>query len=298
MKMITKALSFDEFFEEATKKIPNEYEPIKDIEIDREDIDSLGGELLQEQWDNQRIIPLAEVEPEINPWGDLNDDDRRLIDGGVRQNGFEIIAFYKSKRFENAPPFRGSWGIYYLKQGLRRVQEHIESDTSFKAPDSALKALDFVRAHERFHYKFDLWALTVESATRRNLYKPLKDAFRHFPSLQVEEALANRDAYNWAKSRKNDLSTFAKNFINCQHGAYLRYNEPKVDLLAELGSNLIDQKIGGSRGRYDQTLWYGKLGHFEPKENLRPPEYLIVHAKMSALIPSYWSLPKISEIIV
>ncbi|MBE61283.1 MAG: hypothetical protein CMB89_02870, partial [Flammeovirgaceae bacterium] len=52
--------------------------------------------------------------------------------------------------------------------------------------------------HERFHYKFDVHALATESLLGKNLYLPLKRAFRNYPHHQVEEGLANSMAYTWA----------------------------------------------------------------------------------------------------
>jgi hypothetical protein len=292
--MSSKHLQFDDFFDEAIKNIPPDYEPIK---IEARNIENENPLLRLGDYPISAISPIDRVDLEDNPWGDLNDDERRLIDGAARNVGAEIIAFYKSKRLEKERPFPGSWGIYYLKKGLRRVQEQIESDTPYRDSVSAEKALDLVRRHEWFHYKFDLWALTVESAKHKNLYMPLKEAFRYSPNDQVEEALANQDAYNWARTQKQGLKDFAVNFMSVQPGAYRRYIERRTDLLAELGGNLIDQRIGGSSFRYDQVLWNGQIGLYKPGKHWRPPEHLIRDVKLTALIPSYWSLPKISNIV-
>jgi len=48
-------------------------------------------------------------------------EDGEIIEGGIREKGFEAIAFYKSKRMIDSLPCKGKWGIFYIKQGLDKL---------------------------------------------------------------------------------------------------------------------------------------------------------------------------------
>lgn len=46
------------------------------------------------------------------------DEDRELIESGIRSGGFETLAFYKFRRFKVQQPFPGKWGIFYLWEAI------------------------------------------------------------------------------------------------------------------------------------------------------------------------------------
>ncbi|MFM7114793.1 MAG: hypothetical protein ACKO26_26955, partial [Planctomycetota bacterium] len=54
-----------------------------------------------------------------------NADFFKAISVLVRHKGLDVIAFYKSKRFEDLEPFRGKWGIFYMEQGLAWMCQQI-----------------------------------------------------------------------------------------------------------------------------------------------------------------------------
>ena len=291
-------MDFDSFFDEAMKNLPEDDgqsrayfdDTLRDLPY-RQD----GREVGSLAWDsNSRIIPISDAGDD-EKWGPCSTEERDLIDGASRKIGFEILAFYKSRRHRDEKPYPGTWGIYYLRQGLSRIENHLEAATRYAPPISSDMALEFLRKHEQFHYKFDVWALSIESASKRNLYLPLKRAFRHCPDLQVEEALANQDAFRWARPPSRGLKTFARDLMDVQPRYYTRYGEPRVKLLAELSVSLVDQLIGGPP-RYDQTLWNGNIGLLKPRKLVHPPEHLIVECDLGALIPSHWTWPKITHI--
>ena len=68
----------------------------------------------------------------------------------------EAVAFYKSFRFQDLHPFQGHWGIFYLTEGIRVIHRQLEE---VDIPHAEWSALEFVRRHERFHFKFDVYAL-------------------------------------------------------------------------------------------------------------------------------------------
>ena len=62
------------------------------------------------------------------PW-ELNLDNVKEedVDAGRRvvlEAGVDILAFYKSFRFRDQPPFRGSWGIFLIDAGIASVAAH------------------------------------------------------------------------------------------------------------------------------------------------------------------------------
>ena len=74
-----------------------------------------------ELFDSGEAIPLPkddEFDPESQP---ANEEDMGAAEGGVRTAGIEILAFYKSYRHINNPPFRGKWGIFYVNSGVQHI---------------------------------------------------------------------------------------------------------------------------------------------------------------------------------
>ncbi len=224
----------------------------------------------------------------------LDEKKRALLDGGVREAGFDVYAFYKSRRQIHNSPYPGKWGIFYLEHGVARIQELIEA--TYPGYGSSFKlAYEFLRRHERFHFKFDIYALMMESAQGRSLYEPLKKAFRHHRISSVEEALANLDAWEWAKQDHIGLEEFAYDFMKLQPGAYARFDEKRHNLTGELASNLLDLDMSRSSRRDDQGLWVGIV----PNELLRPslcPEYFVRPVTLSSWISPAWKLPKIVKV--
>jgi hypothetical protein len=107
----------------------------------------------------------------------LDDGEKEVIEGGIRRRGFDALAFYKSRRMLSARPFPGRWGIFYLKQGLIFVESQIALE--YPGYDKPRKlALNFLREHERFHYRADLQTLLFEATLGRELYMPLRRALR------------------------------------------------------------------------------------------------------------------------
>jgi len=232
--------------------------------------------------------------PDAPPKFPITEDERSLLDGGIREVGFEVLAFYKSRRHVSFCPYPGKWGIFYLEHGIARVQELIEATYPGYGPSFSL-AYKFLREHERFHLKFDLYALSVEAAIGRPFYEPLKHSFRRHRIYQVEEALANREAWEWAKRERVGLKEFAYDFMKLQPGAYARFDEEKFDLAAELAANLLDLNLSQMASRGDQALWVGNA----PVELLRRslcPEYFVRPTTLTAWINPAWKLPEVRDI--
>lgn len=294
----------DRYFEEASKRIPPQ-PLISDQNLPCPEHPEHDGFDPAEVADNEGdlVIPakvkwvadsVARRLNEGEPPSHITSEERDLLDGGIREVGFDVYAFYKSRRYIAARPYPGKWGIFYLDHGVRRVKELIETTYPGYGPSLRL-AYDFLRVHERFHFKFDLYALSVEASLGRALYDPLKRAFRHHRIYLVEEALANRDAWEWAKRGQVGLGEFAYDFMKLQPGAYARFDERKFDLAGELAANLIDLNLSSSARREDQALWVGNI----PDELLRRslcPEYFVRPSLLSAWINPAWKMPTVLDV--
>lgn len=298
------ANTFDRFFDEATRRIPapatvpDEGLPHPDYP-EHEDFDpaELAG-------DDDELIPVEDrwgIESAMRQFAaqeirfPISDEDRDLLDGGLREAGFDVFAFYKSRRHLSARPYPGKWGIFYLEHGVARIRELIEASYPGYGPSFRL-AYEFLREHERFHLKFDLYALSVEATMGRALYAPIKRAFHRHRIYQVEEALANRDAWEWAKQGRIGLAEFAYDFMKLQPGAYARFDERRVELAGELAANLLDLDLSRVARREDQALWVGSV----PTELLRRslcPEYFVRPVALSAWINPALILPEVCEVI-
>jgi len=56
----------------------------------------------------------------------------------------------------------------------------------------------------------------------------------------VEEALANRQAWDWSKKGSVGLRDFAFDFMKLQPGAYARFDENRLQLAGEWAANVVD----------------------------------------------------------
>lgn len=224
-------------------------------------------------------------------FGVLDEDTREAIEGGVRLRGFETIAFYKSKRLLSARPFAGRWGIFYLKQGLIYIESEIRQ-TYPGYGDPRELALNFLRQHERFHYRADVQTLLFEATLGKHLYLPVHKALRGRRTCFAEEALANRQVWDWAKKQAVGLEEFACDFMLLQPNAYARFKEPRLELAAEWAGTIVDQKAPGTAFRFDLAHWVEAI----PSGLLRPslcPEYVIYPAELSRWFSPTLVLPPV-----
>jgi hypothetical protein len=294
----------DRYFEETSRRIPTQ-PVLSDNNLPRPEYpEHEGFDPAERATGNDDLIPVEDrwaVEGVTRRLAGreiplpISSDDRDLLDGGLREVGFDVYAFYKSRRYVAARPYPGKWGLFYLEHGVARVKELIE--TTYPGYGSSLRlAYEFLREHERFHFKFYLYALSVEAKIGRALYDPLKRAFRHHRIHEVEEALANREAWEWAKQGRVGLGEFAYDFMRLQPGAYARFDERKFELAGELAANLLDLNLSRTARREDEALWVGNV----PDELLRRslcPEYFVRPSSLIAWINPAWKLPEVRNVI-
>jgi hypothetical protein len=226
-------------------------------------------------------------------YGELDADETEAIEGGIRSRGFETLAFYKSRRNVLSNPFPGRWGIFYLKQGLIHVESQIlQIYPGYSDPKKL--AINFLREHERFHFRSDLQTLMFEATLGKHLYLPLHKALVRRKSHFVEEALANRQVWDWARKGSIGLEEFASDFMSLQPNAYARFLEPRLDLAAEWAGTVVDLRPPGTHLRHDLAHWV----EASPKGLLRTslcPEYVIYPRELSTWIsPTLVTPPVIS----
>ena len=116
----------------------------------------ISGELLRVREEGDRIFGLGldDVDPENAEAG------RRA----VREAGIDVLAFYKSFRFKDLPPYRGRWGIFLIDAGVAAVVAHFR-DIKPSLPLAELQqlAMKTLISHERYHFWIDAWALAREA---------------------------------------------------------------------------------------------------------------------------------------
>jgi hypothetical protein len=226
--------------------------------------------------------------------GEPEPHEIEAIEGAIRNRGFDTLAFYKSRRFVTFRPFPGRWGIFYLKHGLIFIESQI-SNTYPGYGDPRKLAISFLREHERFHYRADLQTLMFETTLGKHLYLPLQKALRGRRSHFVEEALANRQVWDWAKKGSIGLQEFTQDFMLLQPNAYARFLEPRLDLASEWAATVVDLKPPRTAFRRDLAHWVEAT----PTGLLRPslcPEYVIYPRDLSNWISPALVLPPVNSV--
>lgn len=244
--------------------------------------------------ENSILVPWNAAFPESST-SRMSTEQRRSIAGALRIWGSDILGFYKSRRFIKKQPFPGMWGIFYLQYGIEFLALEIEQAYPGYGNPVVL-ARDFLYAHEHFHFRADLQTLMLESVLKHHLYIPLHNALRGRRTYFVEEALANREAWNWSKSKPDQIREFARDFMEIQPNAYGRYNERLSTLTGEWSANTIDLQPPYCPPRNDFAPWVMAT----PKDLLREslcPQYLVQVPNATAWINPAWMPPPVTEVI-
>lgn len=116
----------------------------------------------------------------------------------VREAGIDVLAFYKSFRFRDLPPYRGRWGIFLIDAGIAAVTAHFKGmKPSLPFVELQQLAIKTLILHERYHFWIDSWALARETDPlvgnrfkKYEYYIAQRQAFAMSP-LDFEESLAN-----------------------------------------------------------------------------------------------------------
>lgn len=265
-------------------------------------------QLEAELFGSGEAIPLPrddEFDPESQS---VNEEEMGAAEGAIRVAGIEILAFYKSYRHINKPPFRGEWGIFYINRGIQHITQMLAME--FPGASNLREiTLNFLWNHEIFHAKFDVGVLGFEGFAKTHLYLPQQFAFRRSKSYQPEEALANESAWKYAKSidpNKSSsipartigipgISHFFFDFMKNQPNAYARFDENLFELKSETAAGIFN----GQRSKYarsdDLAPWIG-LHPSGSCGRSNIPEHLVIGISYTKLISPARFIPTVKEI--
>lgn len=295
-----------QIFNEVLSKLPA-FNP-DDFDIKSADYPFDESEIDSEIFESGRLIPMpSDDESDPEP---INNDSEEIgaTEGGVRAGGIEILAFYKSYRLIKDPPFRGSWGIFYVNRGIQHITQMLAIEFP-RAAGLRKIALDFLWSHEIFHAKFDVGLLGFEAFSKQHLYLPQKYAFRHAKSHEPEEALANALAWKYAKKIDPNtshsapartigipgISNFFFDFMKNQPGAYARFDENHFDLKSETAAGVFNRQRSRNARADDLASWIG----LHPSGSCNRsdiPTHLVLGIKYSKLISPARFIPSVKEI--
>jgi hypothetical protein len=239
--------------------------------IDASEIDA--AELLprrpREDRNPELDVPLPQFPLPENS-GQFSEGDREdAVEAAAthRELGLEIFASYVSF---HTTPINGKWGIFYRLEGIRRLALLLMRDLGVGRNEARRLAFSLLRAHERFHFRFDLSALYDELILQKPLYNAYsKEVYRKAicTSDCVEESLANR-ALVFFRHRGLSVSHRAldhvvSDFCRNSPPGYRDYDRDPVDmkerLLGQLRSGKIHERVVGPEREWLAELYSSAL---------------------------------------
>lgn len=270
--------------------------PVPDLPVDPEDDESFVG------GPNDKVIPLDEQKQFKDTFEKFSEarvpiESRHHaeIEGAIRRRGFETCAFYKSIRHVHKPPYPDRWGIFYIGQAVEHVASRIR-DQYPAYGDPYNLSLEFLRRHERFHFGADIQTLLFEAARKKHMYMPIRNALKNHRTHFVEEALANKAAWDWAKQKRTGLKEFAEDFMSVQPNAYARFQEPKLELASEWAATVVEQQQVGTSIDSDFKHWVCATPDHLMNKSLCPEWYVDV-ADISKWISPAFRLPIVTSVV-
>lgn len=190
------------------------------------------------------------------PEGEFSETDREDAAEAAaahRELGFEIFAFYVS--FHNTP-VNGKWGIFYRREGIRRLSLLLMWNLGLRAAAARNLAFRLLRAHERFHFRFDIGALYDELLLKAPLYNTYtKEVYSKTfcTSDCFEESLANRALvlfrHRGTSLSQRALDSFLRDFCRNSPPGHRDYDRDPVEmkerLLGQLRTGKIHERVAG-----------------------------------------------------
>jgi hypothetical protein len=225
------------------------------------------------------------------------------LETAIKELGFQAIAFYVSF---HRPTEDGHWGIFYWDHRVRQLAAKIRGELrGFDAAQASTLALEILRRHEAFHFRFDVYALHQELATGKPLYNRYSTAvYRQVRCTAecFEEALANRACVysrNWPDPdpvRKVTKRLGAVRFPSRVRGflerlcremppGYRDFGSPLSDLREGLGGQLM-HGCNGVHLPEPQARWVGHAGPFR-KLSFCPESVLVNPVARASDVPQF-----------
>ena len=219
--------SFDDVIRETIQQLPEAFESQSAVPPGYQP-ERLDKNFLRDG--NITLLLRAEAERGDEAAADLELARNEAIASLERANseaGFEALAFYIS--FHNCTEDR-KWGIFYYDDAIRALAIKISRDSRLGITDDKRcyrLAVEIIRKHELFHFRFDLFALQQELTLKRSLYnKYQRNVYQKvlFTEECYEESLANASSVSgWSlyDVLADRLST--RNFLNIED--FLEFSE-------------------------------------------------------------------------
>lgn len=225
------------------------------------------------------------------------------IEEGILNTGLEALAFYKSIHYRNRDPFRRKWGIFIFEYAVPYLTYDLLDYYDKKVPPMAGEgygyrhksldpvdyftgiAEDMLVSHERYHFRFDAWALAQEAIMCQPLYSRYDSEYqRVFGSNEChEESLANSASFY--KIRNSGASDYFCKFMDAQPGAYndFRNRNPfrrRIDIAKQFFKETFSDAlsyahapyIGKSHSLKDCPIWL--VCGIQPSIFVRPTLFL------------------------
>ena len=261
------------------------------------------------------LLPRAAAERRDESAAELDAGDEIIADleRANSEGGFEAIAFYIS--FHNRTE-DGKWGIFYYDDAIRALAIKISRDLPDLGITDGKKlyrlAVEIIRKHELFHFRFDLFALQQELTLKRPLYnKYQRNVYQQvlFTEECYEESLANASSVSgWSLFDRlaDTLSTrsflsiedflefdevvqaatvasgylgrtridkFVRDFCKQAPPGYRDFDRDPTDLRSGLGCQLLHSSVN-KKLLNPQAAWVGRSSAFFDRKCC--PEYLLV----------------------
>ncbi|WP_158934075.1 hypothetical protein [Burkholderia sp. S171] len=161
---------------------------------------------------------------------------------------------YKSIRFSGAP---GEWGVYVMTAGRDHVAKLFGPYCSSEE-DAEQTANDFLMACGTAHYRFDVFAMSLEAIQRRLLYVPYRKASVGVNAPALEAAFVHQAALEWAAT--HGLAAPVTGILGLWTTNTVLHHIPKRALGAYMATALAEG-FGALLGpaRYDQAEWVNTI---------------------------------------
>lgn len=217
-------------------------------------------------------VPPDELPESADQLSPQDLEDAEELEASQRELGFEVLAFYSS--FHYAPALK-KWGIFYYAEGIRRLTVQLMRRAGLNRPEAERIAWAVLRAHERYHFRFDVGALHEELVLRQPLYLPYAGqvyAATLYSADCVEESLANRALMRinlWSAGEKQAcVRQFMHDFCKSGPPGYQDFDRN----IAELKQRLVGQLRTCNR----TALWPGPETEWLAHSTRQVcPEYII-----------------------
>lgn len=191
---------------------------------------------------DEDVVPL---ERHLEDWpiddiGAVTVENTQAAEDVFSEVGIDVLAFYKSFRFTQEPPFKGKWGIFLIDAGIASVAARFRAQMPVLRHQVALQlAADTLYEHERYHFWIDAWALGQEclpvgNRVKRYEYYLAKRALVALTAGDVEESLANRFTFGRLGGRilsgKTSARKLLRSFFSACPVPYSRFDLSGVSL--------------------------------------------------------------------